>query len=155
MKNFILASTLCLSLLLPMLPIPSYAAEEIPLKEQTIAELALAPYGAKGIVSMTFDDGNQATASWLNDKFKQYDLYGSIMMITDNNLKTVANINFWKSIFADGRLAPESHSRTHMVLPTDAWANNPNNDVTTLNNNTEENFINEIYMSGYFQERSR
>lgn len=146
MKNFIIASTLCLSLLLPSIPLSAYAAESNAPQEQQLAELALSPNGTRGIVSMTFDDGNQATASWLNEIFKQYDLHGSIMMITDSNLKNTESISFWKSIFADGRLSPESHSRTHMVLPSDSWA--AKNDPATLNNNTEENYIREIYESG-------
>ena len=79
MKKMILSLTLCASLLLPLFPIGARATEnaEVASSAQPIAELTLSPNRTKGIVSMTFDDGSIPTAEWLNEKFKQYDLYGS------------------------------------------------------------------------------
>lgn len=148
MKKMLLSLTLCASLLLPLFPIGAKAAEatETATSEQPIAELALSPNRTKGIVSMTFDDGSVPTAQWLNEKFKQYNLYGSTMLITNNNINSPDKIETWKAIYADGRLEPECHTYTHMVLPTDLWANA--NNPSTLENNTEENFKREIYDSG-------
>ncbi len=123
---------------------PEGMAENLP-----IAELALSPNRTKGIVSMTFDDGSVPTALWLNEKFKQYDLYGSTMLITKKNINTPQDVNTWKAIYADGRLEPESHTYTHMVLPTELWANaNLATHPNALENNTEANFKQEIYQSG-------
>ena len=148
MKKMLLSLTLCASLLLPLFPIGAKAAEttEPHTNELPIAELTLSPNRTKGIVSMTFDDGSVPTAEWLNEKFKEYDLYGSTMLITNNNINSPDKIETWKAIYADGRLEPESHTYTHMVLPTDSWANA--NNPSSLENNTEENFKREIYESG-------
>lgn len=148
MKKMLLSLTLCASLLLPLFPVGAKAAEttEALTDDLPIAELTLSPNRTKGIVSMTFDDGSVPTAEWLNEKFKQYDLYGSTMLITNNNINTPEKIEKWKTIYADGRLEPECHTYTHMVLPTDLWANA--NKPETLENNTDENFKREIYDSG-------
>lgn len=151
----ILSLTLCASLLLPLLPIGARATEnaEVASSAQPIAELTLSPNRTKGIVSMTFDDGSIPTAEWLNEKFKQYDLYGSTMLITSKNISTQENVDTWKRIYADGRLEPQSHSYTHMVLPTELWAN-ANSQPETLENNTEENYKRELYQSGVMIEEA-
>ena len=148
MKKMLLSLTLCASLLLPLFPFGAKAAgtENAAEAEQPIAELTLSPNRTKGIVSMTFDDGSIPTAQWLNEKFKQYDLYGSTMLITSKNISSQENIDIWNSIYADGRLEPQCHTYTHMVLPSDLWANA--NDVNTLQNNTAENYKRELYDSG-------
>lgn len=150
----LLSLTLCASLLLPLFPLGAKATEQAvaPQAETPFAELTLSPNRTKGIVSMTFDDGSIPTAQWLNEKFKQYDLYGSTMLITSKNLSSKENIDTWNSIYADGRLEPQCHTYTHLVLPSDVWANA--NNINSLNNNTEENYIREIYDSGVMIEQT-
>ncbi len=147
MKKMLISLTLCASLLLPLFPLRASATISGAGEEGApSAELALSPNGTKGIVSMTFDDGSIPTAEWLNEKFKEYNLYGSTMLITSKNLSSSENVETWKKIYADGHIAPESHSYTHLVLPTEYWASK--NNIDTLNNNTDDNFYREIYQSG-------
>ena len=96
------------------------AAEILPVKD-----------GAKGILTMTYDDGILDTAKWVNAENRKYGLKGSCMLIAGR--QTLADqINQWNAIFADGTLEPESHSMTHDVLPADwssHYANNKGNNI--------------------------
>ncbi len=82
--------------------------------------------GRKAIVTMSFDDGHYDTAVLLNELLEEYDLYASLMMISDN----IGNSTAWKKIFAEGRLEPQSHSSSHKVIaPPSYSAYNPNNNT--------------------------
>lgn len=123
--------------------------EELPLYH---AEITPAPGGAKGIMSMTFDDGIIGTAEFLNVMFEKYDLRGTCMMIVGSNLSATyvpdpPNLARWRAIFAHGYLEPASHSMTHMVLPTEGWANHPVNKYETIYNNTQINYARELVES--------
>ena len=88
--------------------------EEIP-KGEIVSELTLAKGGASAIASMTFDDGLYPTATLLNKLCKEYGLKASLMMITDKiDAYGSQSASQWNSLFADGYLAPDSHSATHM-----------------------------------------
>lgn len=107
------------------------------------AEIASAPNGADAIISMTFDDGLYDTAVFLNKMFKMYDLKGSCMLISDRI--TDSNKGDWQNIFAQGYLEAQSHTATHMPLPSDKWAEaNKDKWPNVLNNNTAENYQKEI-----------
>ncbi len=68
--------------------------------------------GRDGIVSMTFDDGDYSTAVVLNELFERYDLYGTLMMISDR----ITNLDKWHEVFSQGRLEPQNHSANHINL---------------------------------------
>ncbi|MBQ4110578.1 MAG: polysaccharide deacetylase family protein [Clostridia bacterium] len=120
------------------------------------AEITKASGGADSIVSMTFDDGLYDTALLLNEKFEKYGLKGSTMLISDRiaDEETIAK---WQEIYDKGYLAPESHSATHKLLPTDEIAEKEatGEDGTVdetkkqqlLSHNTEENYQKELVQS--------
>ena len=86
--------------------------------------------GAKGILTMTYDDGLYETAVWVNQKNKQYGLNGSCMLVAERMTSGV--VAKWKTLFADGTLEPECHSMTHDVLPADwssHYAGNKGNNI--------------------------
>ena len=84
-------------------------------KDVVNSELTLAKGGAKAVASMTFDDGLYPTATLLNELCREYGLKASLMMITDRiNAFGYTSTSQWNSLFADGYLAPDSHSATHM-----------------------------------------
>ena len=96
---------------------PKYFASILPAKD-----------GAKGIITMTYDDGNYNTAVWVNQKNKQYGLTGSCMMVPNwsgNNPDFTVNdgtIDRWKALFAEGTLEPQNHSMTHeRIMPDENW----------------------------------
>lgn len=111
------------------------------------AELSMAYGGVNGIVSMTFDDGNYATAVWLNEMFAKYDLRGSCMMIASKI--NSGNVAQYSDLFDDGYLEPECHSWSHMMLPDPNKAQYEEN----KQNNTVENFDREVYQSGLLLEQ--
>ena len=76
------------------------------------ATILQAKNGAKTILTMTYDDGDLATAKWVNEKNKQYGLRGSCMIITSRS-GFKDHIPEWKAVFADGTLEPQCHSTTH------------------------------------------
>ncbi|MCQ2413816.1 MAG: hypothetical protein MJ082_03350, partial [Clostridia bacterium] len=130
----LLAFVLVLSLLLSGLVLSAVAEEP-----QTLAaSIAPAKDGAKGILTMTFDDGDFNTAVWLDSEFEKYGLSGSCMLIVGRNIADSYNpangaAKNWQALFAKGRLEPQSHSMTHDVLPSEGWATGSN--ASTLNNN--------------------
>jgi len=73
------------------------------------ASVLAAKDGAKSILTMTYD---RDTAVWVNEKNKQYGLAGSEMLIAGRSSVT-DRVSYWKSIFADGTLEPQSLSMTH------------------------------------------
>ena len=83
------------------------------------ATLMPAKDGAKGICTMTYDDGYYKTAVWVNQKNKQYGLTGSVMMVPNWNRNEPdfthwgGSIEKWRAVFADGTLEPQSHSTSH------------------------------------------
>ena len=76
------------------------------------AVVTAAKNGAKGILTMTYDDGNYDTAVWVNQKNKVYGLRGSCMLIAGRS-SFVDAVDRWKAIFADGTLEPQCHSMSH------------------------------------------
>ena len=78
--------------------------------------------GAKGILTMTYDDGKYNTAVWVNEENKKYGLTGSCMMVP-NWAKNYPDFTFedgsidkWKTLFRQGTLEPESHSMSHETI---------------------------------------
>lgn len=98
--------------------------------------------GADSIISMTYDDGIYDTAVFINEQFKKYDLRGSIMAIT-SKIETEELRTKWLELLDDGYLDMQSHSSTHLVLPSDSWAESANR-PGTLENNTPENYQSEL-----------
>ena len=84
---------------------PKYLASILPVKD-----------GAKGIFTMTYDDGQYYTAAWVNEENKKYGLAGSCMLIADRSALQ-NNLAEWRALFADGTLEPQSHSMSHDTLP--------------------------------------
>ena len=137
MKKRLLPLLLCVCMILSVLGVVAMATDTSTSYEATIME---AYGGARGIVSMTFDDGDWNTNVWLDQMFDKYDLYGSTMAIVRGNYESqqtdingtvsyVADANKiakWKELFANGRLEPESHTYTHIPLPSDSWATGDN-----------------------------
>ena len=159
MKKRILPLILCACLLLSAVTIGVLAAA--PSEGKYTAQIMDVYGGANGIVSMMFDDGDKETNAWLNEKFKEYNLCGSVAAIVRSNYekKTVNEAGetvyvedtestaWWSTLFADGTIEPESHSYTHLVLPADKWANTKDDPESYLANNTPENYQVEIVQS--------
>lgn len=130
---------LCFSLAVPIFStFVSANTASIKEDEEMTAELMQAYGGARGIVSMTFDDGIYDTAVWLNQMFEKYGLRGSCMMIMSKI--NDQNAEQWRELFASGHLEPESHTLTHMPMPAPSW----DKYEQFQHNNTEENYKNEI-----------
>ena len=119
-----------------------------------VATLLSAKNGAKGILTMTYDDGLLGTAKWVNEKNKIYGTNGSCMMVpnfhgTEPNYK--GNLNEWIALFADGTLEPECHSMTHdLVLPSERWGSYEGSKF----NNIRENYDVELVQSKAYIEES-
>ena len=119
-----------------------------------VAALTPAKDGAKGILTMTYDDGLLGTAKWVNEKNKIYGTNGSCMMVpnfhgTEPNYK--GNLNEWIALFADGTLEPECHSMTHdLVLPSERWGSYEGSKF----NNIRENYDVELVQSKAYIEES-
>ena len=151
MKKRIFPLLLCVCLLVSALSVGVAAAGT----ENYSAEIMQAYGGAKGILSMTFDDGDWDTNVWLNQMFEKYDLYGSTMAIVQGNYEKknadgtysmdTAKVAKWVDLFEIGRLEPESHTYTHLVLPNDNWASH--NGTQHLANNTAANYQQELVAS--------
>ena len=101
-----------------------------------LAEILPAKGGAKGILTLTYDDGIYSTGVWVNKMNKQYGLKGSFMLVPhwgdEDRYKNfgyaAGSVSKWQTLFAEGTLEPESHSMTHAMLPYDtSW-----NDTTRL-----------------------
>ena len=109
----ILSALLLIVFIFPSVLILTYAEEG----EQSVsASIDVAYGGAKGIVTLTFDDGDYETALALQTLCDKYDLSATLMLVagrvnTDNG-KTVEE---WNKIFAGGRIEPQSHSMTHVT----------------------------------------
>ena len=112
-----------------------------------VAALLSAKDGAKGIFTMTYDDGILATAKWVNAENKKYGLKGSCMMVPNwGGTKPNFNgkVSEWTALFADGTLEPESHSMTHeLIMPTERWSGYEGSKY----NNIQENYDAEIVQS--------
>ena len=138
---------LALLLAVPAVTMLSFAAETGGEGQVLAAEIMSAKGGAAAVVTMTYDDGDYNTAVWLDGMYDQYDLYGSCMMIvksniTDHYVEGNANAAKWNTLFANGRLQPENHSMTHIVLPSESWAEG--NGPEQIYNNTQENYQYEL-----------
>ncbi len=83
------------------------------------AEIMTAYGGMDGIISMTFDDGDYASALVLDELFEKYDLKGSLMLIAEkvnNGSNGTVSASTGRDLFSSGRLEPQSHSTTHVSL---------------------------------------
>ena len=86
---------------------------------KSYASILPAKNGAKGIFTMTYDDGRYYTAQWVNEENKKYGLTGSCMMVPNWNQCNPdftydgGSIAKWNALFADGTLEPQSHSTSH------------------------------------------
>ena len=102
-------------MLFGMLPFQSFATDRVSVN----AEIMDVYGGAKGIISMTFDDGYASTAVTLNELMKKYDLKASLMIIADRTYKSQSgylNPTDAQAIFSEGYLEPQSHSMTHTSM---------------------------------------
>ena len=111
------------------------------------AKILSAKNGAKGILTMTYDDGILTTAKWVNKENKKYGLTGSCMLIpvwgsSEPNFND--KVSEWTALFADGTLEPECHSMTHhLVLPSEKWSGYEDSKY----NNIQENYDVELVQS--------
>ena len=86
---------------------------------ETSASILAAKDGAKGIFTMTYDDGLYNTAVWVNEENKKYGLTGSCMMVPNWNKSypdftfNGGSIDSWRALFRQGTLEPQSHSMSH------------------------------------------
>ena len=91
------------------------------------ASVLAAKDGAKGILTLTYDDGIYSTGVWVNQMNKKYGLKGSFMLVPNwsdshpNFTYAAGSVSKWKSLFAEGTLEPESHSMTHTMLPANSF----------------------------------
>ena len=96
------------------------------------AEVTAAKDGAKGVLTMTYDDGFYETAVWVNQENKKYGLNGSCMLVAGKS--ALANdLDKWTALFADGTLEPECHSMTHETMPAD-WSRHYQDDAKKAHN---------------------
>ena len=111
------------------------------------AQVLPAKNGAKGVLTMTYDDGILATAKWVNKENKKYGLNGSCMMVPNwegDNPNYRNRKSDWVTVFADGTLEPENHSMTHVILPYEGgshWTD------STMVNCYQENYQYELVQS--------
>ncbi|MBO4283297.1 MAG: polysaccharide deacetylase family protein [Clostridia bacterium] len=95
-----------------------------------LASILTAKDGAKGVLTLTYDDGIYSTGVWVNQMNKKYGLKGSFMLVPhwgdedryQNFGYAAGSISKWKTLFAEGTLEPESHSMTHDMLPFETYA---------------------------------
>ena len=117
-----------------------------------VATLLAVKDGAKGIFTMTYDDGIYSTAKWVNEKNKIYGTKGSCMMIPNHDGHSPNfgdRVSEWNAIFSDGTLEPECHSMTHgLVLPSTTWGSYEGSKY----NNIKENYDVELVQSKAFIE---
>ena len=91
------------------------------------ASILPAKDGAKGILTLTYDDGIYSTGVWVNQMNKKYGLKGSFMLVPNwgdshpNFTYAAGSVSKWKDLFAKGTLEPESHSMTHTMLPANSF----------------------------------
>ncbi len=157
MKKRIFPLLLCVCMLLSALGVHAFATTE----EAYSATIMDAYGGAKGVVSMTFDDGDITTVEWLDSAFAKYGLRGSVMSIVKSNYKITESevdgetvytpnqtwIDRYNAVYENGRLEPESHTYTHTPLPSDSWAASQDDPESYLAYNTEENYYKELVLS--------
>ena len=108
-------------MLFGMLPFQSFATDRVSVN----AEIMDVYGGAKGIISMTFDDGYASTAVTLNELMKKYDLKASLMIIADYTSKSRAGYltpTDARAIFSEGYLEPQSHSMLHTNLKENTFS---------------------------------
>ena len=97
------------------------SAEVLPVKD-----------GAKGILTMTYDDGFYETAVWVNKENRKYGLNGSCMLVAGRS-NLIENVNKWKALFDNGTLEPQCHSMTHETMPAD-WSKHYKEDAKKAHN---------------------
>ena len=122
---------------------PKYLAEILPVKN-----------GAKGIFTMTYDDGKYATAVWVNEENKKYGLNGSCMMVPNwggsypNFTNDGGTIDKWNALFAQGTLEPQNHSMTHeRIMPDENWGASEEKWKNYLQNWIQEVYYEELVQS--------
>lgn len=80
------------------------------------AEIMQVKDNRSAIVSITTDDGSVISNGWMNEKYKEYGLKGTIMLIGDTGAE---NPDGFRTITKDGYTDIASHSQTHTYLYTD------------------------------------
>ncbi|MBQ8688877.1 MAG: polysaccharide deacetylase family protein [Clostridia bacterium] len=118
-KKIIALIVFACTLLTLLVPV-SFAADESSTTPIS-AEIAEVYGGRDGMISMTFDDGYYETAVLLQELFEQYDLYGSLMLITQYTKLTgtgsqYGSVEGLSALFEQGRLEPQNHSYSHTRL---------------------------------------
>lgn len=109
------------------------------------------------IISMTFDDGYYNVALTLQELFEEYDLYGSLMMISNRSIvdetayqngKLYASAAKWNELFDKGRLEPQNHSANH-----DRITGDENNSLPATEDRLKTEFSDSKEdLEGYFPE---
>jgi len=94
--------------------------------------------GAKGVLTMTYDDGHYETAVWVNEKNKQYGLRGSCMLVVGR--LTSSSAADWERVFADGTLEPQCHSMSHTSDTVEGTQATYRNEVVNSKTKLEEYF---------------
>ena len=96
------------------------------------AEITPVKDGAKGMLTMTYDDGFYETAVWVNRENKKYGLNGSCMLVAGKT--ALANdLTKWQTLFSYGTLEPQCHSMTHETMPAD-WSRHYQEDAKKAHN---------------------
>ena len=67
----------------------------------------------KAAVSITFDDGIYSAAEYYNSLFKQYNIHGTAVMVSD--WVKEAEIPKWKALFDGGYIDLANHSKSHSI----------------------------------------
>ena len=96
------------------------------------AEVTPVKDGAKGMLTMTYDDGFYETAVWVNKENRKYGLNGSCMLVAGKT--ALANdLDKWTALFNNGTLEPQCHSMTHETMPAD-WSRHYQEDAKKAHN---------------------
>ena len=102
--------------------------------------------GAKGIVSLTFDDGVYQTALVVEELCEKYDLKASMMIIANKMEGTISGrpaYEVWNELFQKGYLEPQNHSMSHMGF-RNSYVTSDGEPKSDIANMTPENYKTEI-----------
>lgn len=120
-KSFRIIAVLLVCVLSLALVFPVFATESGEQDESLItAELAMVKGGANGIVTWTFDDGLKDQAQMVKDICKKYGAKATLMLM-GTNADTPDELDYWKSLLADGTLEAQCH----------AWVGTPGANLTS------------------------
>ena len=106
--------------------------------------------GAKGIVSLTFDDGFYQTGVVVDELCEKYDLKASMMIIANKMEGTISGrpaYEAWNELFKKGYLGPQNHSYSHMGFRS-SYVTSDGVTKSDKANMTPENYEKQILYSG-------